>query len=135
MADDLTARHPVIDLSGQTTLEQFVALLARLELVICNDGGPLHLAVSQRVKTVSIFGPVDPAVYGPHTQEPEWHRVVCQPHLLCRPCYHQFRLPPCPYERACLTTIEPTQVLEACVSLLDRQTEQQVTPEGTVHDD
>ena len=41
----------------------FVSLLARLNLVICNDGGPL---------------------------------------------------PPCQYERACLMTIQPEKVLEAC---------------------
>lgn len=109
--------HPPIDLSGQTSLGQFVSLLSRLSLVICNDGGPLHLAVSQRVKTVSIFGPVDPNVYGPYPRTDD-HRVVCQQALRCRPCYHQFRLPPCPYERACLTTIEPTEVIEACASVL-----------------
>lgn len=112
-------RYPSIDLSGQTSLGQFVSLLARLSLVICNDGGPLHLAVSQRVKTVSIFGPVDPLVYGPYPYDNSRHRVIKQDELRCRPCYHEFRLPPCPYERACLTHIEPDDVLEACVELLN----------------
>ncbi len=111
-------RHPVRDLSGQTTLGQFVALLGRLSLVVCNDGGPLHLAVSQGVRTVSIFGPVDPTVYGPHPATPSRHRAISQEHLPCRPCYHQFKLPPCPYERACLTTIRPEDVLGACKELL-----------------
>lgn len=110
--------HPALNLSGQTTLGQFVSLLSRLALVLCNDGGPLHLAVSQQVRTVSIFGPVDPAVYGPYPAHDPRHRVVCREELLCRPCYHQFRLPPCPYERACLTTITPGEVLEACSALL-----------------
>lgn len=107
-------RASVIDLSGQTSLGQFVSLLARLDLVLCNDGGPLHLAVSQRVKTVSIFGPVDPRVYGPYAPSATQHWVVYRGDLPCRPCYHQFKLPPCPYERACLTTIEPREVLDAC---------------------
>ena len=111
-------RVPVIDVSGQTSLGQFVSLLAKLDLVICNDGGPLHLAVSQQVKTVSVFGPVDPQVYGPYAPASSQHRVVCRDDLPCRPCYHQFRLPPCPYERACLTTIEPREVLEACRRVL-----------------
>lgn len=112
---------PTIDLSGQTTLGQFVSLMSRLSLVVCNDGGPLHLAVSQGVKTVSIFGPVDPRVYGPYPPAPSRHWVICREGLPCRPCYHQFKLPPCPYERACLTTIEPHEVIEACAHLLDRQ--------------
>ncbi len=117
-------RHEAIDVSGQTSLTQFVALLGRLGLVICNDGGPLHLAVSQRVPTVSIFGPVDPRVYGPYPMTSSRHRVVLRHNLPCRPCYHQFRLPPCPYERACLMTIEPEEVVDACAQLLDPLTEQ-----------
>lgn len=114
-------RHPVADLSGQTTLGQFIGLLGRMDLVICNDGGPLHLAVSQGVKTVSVFGPVDPRVYGPYAAVPSRHEVICRAELPCRPCYHQFRLPPCPYERACLTRIEPEDVLKACERLLAPQ--------------
>ena len=121
-------KHPTIDLSGETTLGQFVALLGRLSLVICNDGGPLHLAVSQGVKTVSIFGPVDPRVYGPYPPKDPRHRTVYRPSLLCRPCYHQFKLPPCPYERACLTTVEPQEVVEACLEILGSR-----PVEGSVH--
>jgi len=112
-------RHPAIDLSGQTTLGQFVSLLGRLQLVLCNDGGPLHLAVSQHVKTVSVFGPVSPEVYGPYPPDAHRHRVICYEALPCRPCYHHFKLPPCPYERACLTMIEPEEVIAACDALLD----------------
>lgn len=112
-------KHPSIDVSGQTTLGQFIGLLGRLHLVICNDGGPLHLAVSQGVKTVSIFGPVDPRVYGPYPPSLQRHQVVYHPGLPCRPCYHRFKLPPCPYERACLTHIEPSDVLAACQATLD----------------
>jgi len=112
-------KHPTVDVSGQTSLAQFTSLLGCLQLVICNDGGPLHLAVSQRVRTVSVFGPVDPVVYGPHPPSAD-HRVVCREELPCRPCYHRFKLPPCPYERACLTTVGSQEVIEACAALLKR---------------
>ncbi len=102
-----------IDLSGQTSLGQFVCFVARCHLVIANDGGPIHIAASQGVRTVSIFGPVDPIVYGPYPPTSR-HRIVHKTDLPCRPCYHQFRLPPCPYERACLNTLEPAEVLQAC---------------------
>lgn len=110
--------RPPLNVSGQTTLGQFVALLKRLTLVVCNDGGPLHLAVSQGTKTVSIFGPVDPRVYGPYPPKPDQHQVVLSPEMRCRPCYHRFRLPPCPYERACLTGIEPSDVFSGCEQVL-----------------
>ena len=109
-------RHPVVDVSGQTSLRQFISLLGRLGLVICNDGGPLHLAVSRGVRTVSIFGPVDPEVYGPYGPASH-HRVVTKP-LPCRSCYHQFRLPPCPYNRACLNELSVEEVEAAVDELL-----------------
>ncbi|MBI4322951.1 MAG: glycosyltransferase family 9 protein [Candidatus Omnitrophica bacterium] len=106
-----------VDLSGQTTLGQFISLIARCALVITNDGGPVHIAASQGVRTVSIFGPVEPEVYGPYPRT-DGHRVVYREDLPCRPCYHQFKLPPCPYERACLATIGADDVLEACEAAL-----------------
>lgn len=106
-----------IDLSGRTSLGEFVGLIGRCELVIANDGGPVHIAASQGVKTVSIFGPVDPMVYGPYPLIPS-HRFVYKSDLPCRPCYHRFKLPPCPYERACLSEITPEDVLEACHAAL-----------------
>lgn len=114
-------KKPPVDVSGQTNLAQFISFLSRLKLVICNDGGPLHLAVSQRVPTVSIFGPVDPNVYGPYAPNGPGHRVIARQELFCRPCYHQFRLPPCPYERSCLTGIEPADVLAQCESILNER--------------
>ena len=112
-----------VDLSGQTSLGQFVSLIARCDLVIANDGGPIHIAASQGVKTVSVFGPVDPEVYGPYPRTSQ-HRVIYRSELPCRPCYHQFKLPPCPYERACLTNVEPEEVLEACEAALAQRVEE-----------
>ena len=106
-----------IDVSGQTTLEQFIGLIARCDLVISNDGGPVHIAASQDVRTVSIFGPVDPKVYGPFPRG-DRHRVVHHEQLPCRPCYHRFRLPACPYDRACLNTLAADEVLAACEAAL-----------------
>jgi len=118
-----TIGHGAIDLSGQTTLGQFIGLIGRCDLVISNDGGPIHIAASQHVPTVSIFGPVDPDVYGPYPRTSE-HHIVYKAGLPCRPCYHQFKLPPCPYERACLTDIEPADVLEACEQVLGKKADE-----------
>ncbi|MBI3320115.1 MAG: glycosyltransferase family 9 protein [Candidatus Omnitrophica bacterium] len=108
-----------VDVSGHTTLGQFISFIARCDLVIANDGGPIHIAASQDIPTVSIFGPVDPVVYGPYPPSPR-HRIVYQAQLRCRPCYHQFKLPPCPYERACLSCVEPSEVLQACEDVFEQ---------------
>ena len=107
-----------LNLSGRTALGEFVAFIQRCELVIANDGGPIHIAASQGAKTVSIFGPVDPDVYGPYPRSTGRHWVVYRDDLPCRPCYHRFKLPPCPYERACLTGVTPEDVLRACEAAL-----------------
>ena len=120
-----------VDMSGKTSMGQFVGLIGRCDLVISNDGGPVHIAASQRVPTVSIFGPVDPSVYGPHPRTAEYETVY-NAELPCRPCYHQFKLPPCPYDRACLSTIEPEEVLSVCRRLLEgRQGTSPVLPGGS----
>lgn len=55
-------------LSPPTSLAGLAALFPRLNLLVCCDSGPLHLAAALGVPTVSIFGPTDPrrnGAYGP----------------------------------------------------------------------
>jgi len=51
---------------GKTTLRQLAAVMRRADLVISNDSGPMHIAVSQGVKTIALFGPTDPKATGPY---------------------------------------------------------------------
>jgi len=72
--------------AGETTLGQLAALLGRCRVVVGVDSGPMHLAVAQGVPTVHLFGPVDPALFGPWG-DPERHRVVIlEPRLPCMFC-------------------------------------------------
>jgi len=93
-------QEKAISACGKTSLKQFAALLGKCNLVVCNDGGPLHVAVSQDVMTVSIFGPVDEKVYGPYP--PKAEHIVVTKDIECRPCYRRFKLPACPNKRICL---------------------------------
>lgn len=101
---------------GRTDLLQFAALLKRCDLVLCNDGGPLHVAVRVGAKTVSVFGPVDERVYGPYP--PSAEHIVIKEDLECRPCYKGFKFQQCP-DRRCLLDIKPQEVVEAAVKLLN----------------
>jgi ADP-heptose:LPS heptosyltransferase len=111
-----TAGPGIYDLVGKTSLQELAAVLARLSLLITNDGGPLHMAVALGVKTVSLFGPVDEQVYGPYPSSP-LHTVITHK-VACRPCYQNFRLPPCPNDRVCIRGIEVEEVLAAVQRLL-----------------
>jgi lipopolysaccharide heptosyltransferase II len=110
-------RNKTVDLSGKTDLEELTAVMHNLALLITNDGGPLHMAVALGVKTISIFGPVDESVYGPYPPC-ERHMVVRNKDIHCRPCYKNFRLPPCLSNRRCIEDISVEDVFEAVRRLL-----------------
>lgn len=94
-------RNKPLDLTGKTSLEELIALISLLHIVVVNDGGMLHMAVALGVKTVSIFGPVDEVVYGPYPPSPD--HIIIKNSIKCRPCYQNFRMPPCANNRECLT--------------------------------
>lgn len=98
-------------LVGRTTLGQLAALLARCQLVIGPDSGPLHLAVAVGTPTVHLYGPVDWRTFGPWG-DPARHLVVTSD-WPCIPCN---RLDYAPNEIAlhrCVHDITVAQVLDA----------------------
>ena len=100
---------------GKTTISRFAALLKKCKLIICNDGGPLHLAVSQGVRNISIFGPVNPLVYGPYPKSE--NNLVIKKDLVCQPCYQRFKLKGCRH-MDCLNTIEVREIMSAIDNFL-----------------
>jgi len=112
------SRVKPIDFVGKTSLEDLVAAIASLRLLITNDGGPLHIAAGLGVKTVSIFGPVDEKVYGPYPGG-KGHAVISAS-LDCRPCYKNFRMPFCDKDRECLKRITVDNVFNKVKEMLKR---------------
>ncbi len=105
------SRSKPVPLTDIPSLITIASILKRCAFVVGNDGGLMHLAASMGTKTVTIFGPVDGAVYGPLPGKPG-HRIVAKG-LACRPCYQTFRFPPCPWENTCLRKLMPEEVLSA----------------------
>ncbi|MDP8217076.1 MAG: glycosyltransferase family 9 protein [Candidatus Kaelpia imicola] len=87
---------------GQTEIVEFAALISQSDLVITNDGGPLHIAAALGIPTISIFGPVPEEIYGPYPLSVK-HRVITAD-LSCRPCYYKFKVPEC-NDYKCLSNI------------------------------
>ncbi|MDO8662441.1 MAG: glycosyltransferase family 9 protein [Candidatus Omnitrophota bacterium] len=110
-------RNKPIDLTGKIKLERLPAVIKNLNLLISNDGGPMHMAVALGVKTVSVFGPVSELVYGPYPD----HRnhIVLKWDMQCRPCYRNFKLEPCDKERECLKSVNVEDVFAAASMLLN----------------
>jgi heptosyltransferase-3 len=98
-------------LTGRTTLLQLAAILKRCALFIGNDNGPMHMAAALGVRIVALFGPSDPATWGPRTDR----AVVLYKGLDCRRCFH----PTCDRgEESCMKQISVDEVLAAAQRLL-----------------
>lgn len=85
------ATDPVM-LAGKTTLPELVALLARCELFLGGDSGPLHVASALGLPSVSVYGPTDPAITGPMGPNAR----VLRAHVGCNPCYDPMDPSACP---------------------------------------
>ncbi len=77
--DEVQAR--IIDAAGQTDLGQLASLLARADLVMGVDSGPLHLASTLGRPTLRLFGPSDARIWGPWPPNSPQHRVISAAHI------------------------------------------------------
>jgi ADP-heptose:LPS heptosyltransferase len=65
-------------------LRVLTALLARARVLVTNDTGPLHLALTQNTPSLSLFVPTDAATIGPLQAGP--NHVAIQKDRPCQPC-------------------------------------------------
>jgi ADP-heptose:LPS heptosyltransferase len=76
---DAFPRDQFLNLTGNTSLLSLPALIARAGWVISNDSGPMHLAAALGVRTLGIFGPTDPRLFGPYPLNAPNNHVVQAP--------------------------------------------------------
>ncbi len=94
----------LINLAGKLdSLGMLAALFERANLFITNDSGPLHIAASLGVPTLSFFGPEIPERYGPSgdSQTVFYSGVYCSP---CLNVYNQ-KSAMCGGENKCMRKI------------------------------
>ena len=60
-------RHPALDLVGKDTLKQLPALLARADLLVTPDSGPMHIANAVGTKVLGLHAATDPNRSGPYS--------------------------------------------------------------------
>jgi ADP-heptose:LPS heptosyltransferase len=91
------------------------ALIRRCQLVVANDGGPVHVATAVGTPVVAIFGPSNDRAWGPYPPQDPRHQVVREV-VACAPCIHRghsFGTPQgCP-ARTCLAILEVSDVVAA----------------------
>lgn len=102
---------PECRLIPDTSLRQMAALLNQCKIVITNDNGPMHLAVSVGTPTVTFYGPTDPTAWNPGGS---LHLVVQAQDLSCLGC----NLNACPFGHECMAWVTPEQVFARSLHLL-----------------
>ena len=106
----------VISVVGKYRLDQELALISQLDLLICMDSANMHFASVVGTKVLSVWGATHPyaGFYGYHQNADN----VIQLDLSCRPC-SVFGEKPCfRGDMACLKQISPKVIIDKVEAIL-----------------
>jgi len=106
--------NPVIFCGAR--LSNLIELINSCNLFISNDTGPMHIAATQNIKTIGLFGPETPVIFGPfgkHTL-PIFKGIECSPcikiykgkHIKCK-------------DNLCMKMITVEEVMDAVESMMN----------------
>ena len=93
-----------IQIFSCSDIREFMALLSRCALLVCNNSGPLHIASALKVPTVSTIGPTVTPLWLPSGE----NNVVIDKALSCSPCNRAV----CK-DHECMESITVDEVFEA----------------------
>ncbi len=99
-----------LNLIGQTSVRQMMAVLARCRLLVSNDSGPMHVGAALGVPIVAIFGSTDHTTTYPYTDL----RKVVRKDFECAPCLKR----QCPTDHRCMEAVTADDVVFAANELL-----------------
>ena len=105
-----------VDLTGNFLLGEFSEFLSRCRMLVSNDSGPVHLAVSVGTPVISIFGRKDPGLspkrWGPlGKSDVSLHKDVGCKKCLAHDCQKEF---------ACINAITVEEVIMAVQKILEK---------------
>ncbi|MBI5376058.1 MAG: glycosyltransferase family 9 protein [Candidatus Schekmanbacteria bacterium] len=113
LVEGIDFKEKILNLAGRLNLTQLLAFLSEVKFFITNDSGPLHLAVSLGIPTVSFFGPETPSLYGPPIDD--GNNLVFYKNLYCSPCLSVYNVKTavCNGDNQCLKQISFEEVYKA----------------------
>lgn len=97
-----------LNFAGQVTFAELPPLYTLSDVMVTNDSGPGHFSAVTALRTVVLFGPETPALYGSIGQS-----IAITANLACSPCVSaaNHRKTPC-QDNVCMQAITVAQVLE-----------------------
>ena len=90
---------------GNPTIDSLKATISILDILVCNDSGPRHVAVAFNVPTICVMGSTRPA----YSEGPYELGEVLRIDVDCGPC----QKPICTTDHRCMTGIPPERVTAA----------------------
>ncbi len=106
-----------VNLAGETTLAELIALVDGATAAVMHDSGPMHLATALGKPMIALYGPTSPRRTGPYGRGDGVARLE----LPCSPCYFK-RLSQCPHAHRCLRELPSSVVFERLERLLSSHT-------------
>jgi lipopolysaccharide heptosyltransferase II len=113
MVEDIAQRMKTIPVifTGRVTLLELAVMVRKCGAFVSGDSGPMHIATSQGVPIIAIYGPSDPVRYAPYNVE---HRII-KSQMDCLTCgEHE-----CGHHR-CMKNISPAVVFSAVEEIIER---------------
>ena len=102
-----------VNLCGQLSIQDSLALVSKMDFVVGVDSGILHMAAALNIPVIGIYGPMNPIKWK------AWgdiHTIIYSD-IPCVPCDIREE---CPKSGECLTTIRPETVIEKCSQMLEK---------------
>jgi heptosyltransferase-2 len=110
LSEAVTASFPgVINLVGQTSLQQLMAVLARSQALVSTDTGPAHVAAALSTPVIAVFGPSEAQGTGPFASTEGW-AVSIMKDIGCNPCVNTERAQSCT-DNKCMQAVTPADVM------------------------
>ena len=104
-----------LNFAGQVSFAELPPLYTLSDVMVTNDSGPGHFSAVTSLRTVVLFGPETPALYGSIGKS-----IAITANLACSPCVSaaNHRKTPC-HDNVCMQAITVAQVLEKMVHQLN----------------
>ena len=104
-----------LNFAGQVSFAELPPLYTLSDVMVTNDSGPGHFSAVTPLRTVVLFGPETPALYGSIGKS-----IAITANLACSPCVSaaNHRKTPC-HDNVCMQAITVAQVLEKMVHQLN----------------
>jgi ADP-heptose:LPS heptosyltransferase len=105
-----------VSFAGKTNFRELLTLYSLANVLVTNDSGPGHFSSLTTIRTIILFGPETPKLFGPLS--PNAH-IICK-ELSCSPCVNVFnhRFSPC-NDNVCMKLITVDEVYVAVKSIIN----------------